>query len=66
MWAWRHEVRVQDGLDHRLEPRTLADDLHPPGDLAPQGFRACIRHPHLRQEATGVGMPARSRRSCRS
>ena len=52
--AGRHQVRVQDRLDDRLQPRPLTDDLIAARDLPPQRQGALVRHPDLRQEAAGV------------
>jgi hypothetical protein len=48
-------VRVRDRPHDVLEPRALPDQLLAPGDLPPQGLRARVGDPDLRQEAAGVG-----------
>ncbi|CAO4149463.1 hypothetical protein GPNCGGLF_LOCUS3157 [Methylorubrum aminovorans] len=50
----RHEMRMQDRLHHRLQPRPLQDDLGAACDLAPERKRCLVRDPDLRQKATGI------------
>jgi hypothetical protein len=45
---------VQDGLHDVLEPHALPNQLLTAADLPPQCPGPLVRHPDLRQEATGV------------
>jgi hypothetical protein len=52
--ALRHEMRMQDRLDHRLQADALTHYLIAPGHLPAEAHRLLIQHPHLRQEPAGV------------
>jgi hypothetical protein len=52
--AGRHEMRVQDGLDDRLQPRALAHDLVASRNLSAQCEGPLTWHPDLRKEVAGV------------
>ncbi len=44
---------MQDRVDPLLEPRALAHDVRPAGDLAPQGMRLLVGQPARGQKAGG-------------
>jgi len=52
--ALRHEMGMEDRLDHRLQPNALAHDLIAPRHLPAKAQGPLIRYPDLRQETTGV------------
>lgn len=54
MRALRHEVGVQNGLDHRLQADSLSHDLIAPRHLPTKAHRLWVRHPHLGQEPARV------------
>src|SRR3546814_3113026 len=54
MRALRHEVSVQDCLDHRLQTDALAHDLVATRHLPTKPHRLLIGHPHLRQEPARI------------
>jgi hypothetical protein len=47
-------MRMQNRLDHGLQPNALTHDLIAARDMAAQAHRSCVWHPHLWQEPASI------------